>query len=209
MNGKPYLEFREDGTFRVLHITDLQEGVRPKKDTLRLLNALLDTAKPDLVILTGDQLKGYSPAFRLLGKESVQNTLHILAEPMEKRAIPYAVTFGNHDAQCGLSNEEQAAVYRSCPYCICPAEEQAAGTFYLKIRNSSGAETLLSDRQRQSDCTWAVCAACTSSPGLVKRETFPGSGSIHDISAYPVTGVQEMQKCCPEGTHLFSGSKCR
>ena len=74
MNGKPYLEFREDGTFQVLHITDLQEGVHPKKDTLRLLNALLDTAKPDLVILTGDQLKGYSPAFRLLGKESVQNT---------------------------------------------------------------------------------------------------------------------------------------
>lgn len=54
MNGKPYLEFREDGTFQVLHITDLQEGVHPKKDTLRLLNALLDTAKPDLVILTGD-----------------------------------------------------------------------------------------------------------------------------------------------------------
>ena len=25
MNGKPYLEFREDGTFQVLHITDLQE----------------------------------------------------------------------------------------------------------------------------------------------------------------------------------------
>lgn len=142
MNGKPYLEFREDGTFHVLHITDLQEGVHPKKDTLRLLHALLDTAKPDLVILTGDQLKGYSPAFRLLGKESAQNTLHMLTEPMEKRGIPYAVTFGNHDLQCGLSNEEQAAIYRSYPYCICPAEEQGAGTFYLKIRNSSGAEVL-------------------------------------------------------------------
>lgn len=123
MNGKPYFEFRKDGIFQVLHITDLQEGVHPKKDTLRLLNALLDTAKPDLVILTGDQLKGYSPAFRLLGKESVQNTLHILTEPMEKRCIPYAVTFGNHDVQCGISNEEQAAIYRSYPYCICPAEE--------------------------------------------------------------------------------------
>lgn len=142
MNGKPYLEFREDGTFHVLHITDLQEGVHPKKDTLRLLHALLDTAKPDLVILTGDQLKGYLPAFRLLGKESVQNTLHMLTEPMEKRGIPYAVTFGNHDLQCGLSNEEQAAIYRSYPYCICPAEEQGAGTFYLKIRNSRGAEEL-------------------------------------------------------------------
>ena len=31
MNGKPYLEFQEDGTFHVLHITDLQEGVHPKK----------------------------------------------------------------------------------------------------------------------------------------------------------------------------------
>ena len=39
MNGKPYLEFREDGTFQVLHITDLQEGVHPKKDTLRLLTS--------------------------------------------------------------------------------------------------------------------------------------------------------------------------
>ena len=32
----------------------------------------------------------------------------MMTDHMERRRIPYAVTFGNHDIQCGISNEEQA-----------------------------------------------------------------------------------------------------
>ena len=142
MIGKPQLSFREDGTFRVLHLTDIQEGVYPKKDTIRLLNALLDTTKPDLVILTGDQLKGYSFLFHLLGTSSVKKTIHTLLSPMEDRNIFYAVTFGNHDFQSGLSNEEQADIYRNYPHCICPNEGPCAGTFHLSVCQNDGTEKL-------------------------------------------------------------------
>ena len=142
MNKKPYLQFRKDGTFRVLHITDLQESIYPRKDTIRLLCALLNNTRPDLVIMTGDQLKGYSPWFRLAGKSGVQNTIKMLTDPMERRRIPYAVTFGNHDIQCGISNEEQAEWYRQQPYGVCPKEGAAAGTFDLTVHRNDGHEAL-------------------------------------------------------------------
>ena len=142
MVGKPQLLFRKDGTFRILHLTDLQEGLHPRKDTLRLLDALLNTANPDLVILTGDQLKGYSPGFRLSGITGIQKTIEILTSPMEERGIPYAVTFGNHDIQCGLSNEQQADLYRQRPLGICPPEGPAAGTFFLTVQRNDGKEVL-------------------------------------------------------------------
>lgn len=142
MIGKPHLQFRKDGTFRVLHITDLQEGLYPRKDTMRLLCALLNSTRPDLVIMTGDQLKGYSPWFRLAGKAGVQNTIKMLMAPMERRRIPYAVTFGNHDIQCGLSNEEQADLYRQLPCGVCPSEGPAAGTFYLTVHQRDGKKAL-------------------------------------------------------------------
>lgn len=142
MDDKRKLQFRNNGSFRVLHLTDIQEGIHPRKDTLRLINALLAETMPDLVILTGDQLKGYSPFFRLFGKQSVQKTIRILTAPMENYGIPYAVTFGNHDRQCGLSNEEQAAIYQQSPYGICPVEESLTGTFYLPILDQEGREIL-------------------------------------------------------------------
>ena len=138
MNGKPYLQFREDGSFRVLHLTDIQEGLCPKKDTMRLLRALLRCTNPDLVVLTGDQLKGYSLWFRLAGGAGVRKTMKMLTAPMEEKKIPYAITFGNHDAQCGVSNEEQAEWYRQLPYGICPKEEMGAGTFSLTVHKRDG-----------------------------------------------------------------------
>lgn len=60
------MKFREDGTFHILHITDIQEIPEVAEDTLTLMRRALDAAKPDLVVFTGDQLKGYS-------KNSVKN----------------------------------------------------------------------------------------------------------------------------------------
>ena len=51
------LRFR-DGNFRVLQFADIQEQYRVNPNTLKLMNADLDAAKPDFVVLTGDQIKG-------------------------------------------------------------------------------------------------------------------------------------------------------
>ena len=109
------LKFR-NGNFRIMQIADIQEQHRISPNTLRLINAALDEARPDLVVLTGDQLKGYSPnLIGSRGKENVKEVISRILEPMAMRNIPVAATFGNHDDQCGISNSEQFEIYKLCP----------------------------------------------------------------------------------------------
>ena len=44
-------------------------------------------------------------------------------EPLAARGIPWAVTYGNHDFQCGLSNAELDGIYREFPGCVNPPSE--------------------------------------------------------------------------------------
>ena len=57
------LRFRDDGTFRVLQMADIQDGPDVNKDTIRLIEAAVRAADPDLVVFTGDQIRGYDPAY--------------------------------------------------------------------------------------------------------------------------------------------------
>ena len=44
-------------------------------------------------------------------------------EPLAARGIPWAVTYGNHDFQCGLNNAELDGIYREFPGCVNPPSE--------------------------------------------------------------------------------------
>ncbi|TPF95640.1 metallophosphatase [Bifidobacterium sp. UTBIF-78] len=57
------LRFREDGSFRVLQMADVQDGPDVQPDTIRLIREAIRTADPDLVVFTGDQIRGYDPAY--------------------------------------------------------------------------------------------------------------------------------------------------
>lgn len=134
------LTFKPNGKFRIMQITDTQEDPNVSPDTVRLIDAALDKANPDLVVFTGDQIKGYSTKFR--GKNArakVKGALDAITEPVRRRNIPFAVTFGNHDEQA-LPEGEQMAIYRESPFCLNPAEEIAGshGTFHVPIYSSKG-----------------------------------------------------------------------
>lgn len=58
MASQKKLCVRPDGSFKVMQIADLQEIPAISPDTLKLMNAALDREKPDLVVFTGDQIKG-------------------------------------------------------------------------------------------------------------------------------------------------------
>ena len=45
-----------------MQITDIQEIPKVSSDTMKLLNKAIFSEGPDLVVLTGDKLKGYSSA---------------------------------------------------------------------------------------------------------------------------------------------------
>lgn len=119
-----------------MQIADVQEGAKVSPDTLRLMRLALQREKPDLVVFTGDQLYGVHPSFFIGDKiKNAENTIKTIIRPVEEAGIPFAVTFGNHDSQVGLSNAKQAKIYNESPFCIHGeyADENDKGTFRLPV----------------------------------------------------------------------------
>lgn len=89
------LTVKSDGSFKILQLTDLHltSGGTYKQDneTLRWLEEVLDSVKPDLVELTGDIVGG--------GVKGRNAGLLAVANIFEKREIYWAYTFGNHDGE--------------------------------------------------------------------------------------------------------------
>lgn len=140
--GQP-LSFK-NGKFKVMQITDMQESAYVAEDTLKLINAALDREKPDLVVYTGDQIKGYSASYAGKNKkETVEKTLKKLLEPVTKRGIPFAPTFGNHDRQTGVTNDEQMQMYLGMPNCAAESGEVfGSGTYTVPIAGADGKTAL-------------------------------------------------------------------
>lgn len=139
------LKFSNDNKFKIMQITDIQEIPNVSSDTLNLLNSALDSEAPDLVVLTGDQIKGYGITYRGSGEELLQNvssTVKKIMEPITSRNIPFAVTFGNHDRQVGISNAEQLEkIYKALPNCVYDENDAFdAGTFNIPIYSSDSSK---------------------------------------------------------------------
>ncbi len=109
--SKPELKFRKDGTFKIVQFADSQDGPDIDIRTINLMNKILDFEKPDLVLLTGDNIDDSSKSSKEV-KKSIDN----IAEPMERRKIPWAVIFGNHDDEHGkMIKEDMMNIYTSYP----------------------------------------------------------------------------------------------
>ena len=129
------LNFR-NGNFRIMQIADTQEIPSVSPDTIKLIETALDKEKPDLVVFTGDQIKGYSTFFMgEKGKKNVISTLKTLIKPLEDRNIPFTITFGNHDGEAALGNNEQFEIYKESPMFVYsdPVSENDKATFCLNI----------------------------------------------------------------------------
>jgi len=123
---KKTLRCNEQGKFRVLFLSDLHGGYGQSEQLAQAIEAMVDYTKPDLVMLNGDTA-GCGP-IHVETAEQVREMLKIDTEPMEKRGIPWAHTFGNHDDNYGMSREEQEPIYESFPLCVSKhGEEQMAG----------------------------------------------------------------------------------
>lgn len=154
------LQFHYSGKFRVLQIADIQDGPKVSKDTIALIEASLDATRPDLVIFSGNQIAGYDPAFadsfrkrrwcdEPIAESALNHTRALVRKaigqftsPLASRGIPWAVTYGNHDFQCGLSNAELDGIYREFPGCINPPSDALAKqTVYMCHKDGSPAAT--------------------------------------------------------------------
>ncbi len=120
---KHTLRFREDGSFRILMVSDIQDKLEYDKRTLAGLHAMMDEVKPDLVIWGGDNVDGR----KLKPYEEFVKYMEIFTAPMEERRIPWMHIFGNHDYDTEVSGIEMQKVYESYPYCISGHSEGIPG----------------------------------------------------------------------------------
>ena len=138
------LRFR-DGKFKIMQVADVQEVPQVSPDTVKLLTLAIEREQPDLIVFTGDQLYGLIPLFFLGDNEqNVRRTLQRILAPAEEAGIPFAVTFGNHDEQAGLTNAEQAKLYAEFPHYLKGERrgDDDPGTLLLTVQNGAGADAV-------------------------------------------------------------------
>jgi hypothetical protein len=104
------LRVRKDGKFKIVQISDthMVTGVGVCEDaldaygkhlpksqadplTVNLIQTVLNAEKPDFVVLSGDSLHH--------GILDSQSAIFKVVAPIIERSIPFAVVFGNHDAE--------------------------------------------------------------------------------------------------------------
>ncbi|MDR3345408.1 MAG: metallophosphoesterase family protein [Oscillospiraceae bacterium] len=145
------MRFTKTKPFVIMQIADAQDGPDIAPDTLKLISAALDKVKPDLVVLTGDQVKGYAASFRAKGAAAtpgrIRKALHDLLRPVTDRGIAFAPTFGNHDSQ-GFSGDTgknaQMGFYKELPGCLAPSADGGdPGTYTIPVESDDGGKTAL------------------------------------------------------------------
>lgn len=106
------LKFK-NGRFRILQLTDLQDTHITNPDTVNLTAELIKKTQPDLIVLTGDQVKGYGLYFALGdNKTKAAMAINNLFKPISDSKIPFTAVFGNHDAFGEADKDFQWACYK-------------------------------------------------------------------------------------------------
>ncbi len=143
------LKFGPDGKFKILHITDIHD-VEPimdddpireipesrDKETINVIEKLVERTNPDLVVFGGDNISGYWQEFTY---DYVQSTIQKITAPIRERNIPLCVVFGNHDGEEGFHTEFQMLQYMEYPNCrskLNDADVYGCGNCCVTIKSS-------------------------------------------------------------------------
>ena len=131
-----HLQFKADGTFRIMQIADMQDNTSLSTPTKNMLRAGIEQYKPDLLVLTGDNIAGYSCTTKSQAKKAIKQFMDIFAE----YNVPVAMVYGNHDDQNSKADKAyQMSVYESYSNFVgCQGEDWLSwyGTYNVPIYSS-------------------------------------------------------------------------
>ena len=144
-----------NGKLRILQISDAQDMHWVRKTMLRMLENACDELKPDLIVFTGDNILGnhlrdyrFSSKKKEMSREKefeiMRTALAHIFDIPERRNIPFAVIYGNHDDMNSFTGDEQAEIIRS--YSMNRGFENTGdlcGTYRLPVYSSDGEKQLL------------------------------------------------------------------
>lgn len=131
------IKFNSEGRLKILHITDTHLNFNHNLDpTLLLIENACDKEKPDIAMITGDNVVNCENA------KDTKKLINALMNIFDSRDIPVAVTFGNHDSEQGaLTREELMAYYNtfSCSVSIDDGDGlSGCGTYNIPVLSSDG-----------------------------------------------------------------------
>jgi hypothetical protein len=141
---KPVPRIRKDGKFKIMQVADLHlsTGLGKCRDalpagqeceadprTLDFVLRMIESEKPDFVILSGDQVNGDTAP-------DAQTAIFKYSELFARHKIPYAGIFGNHDDEGNLDRKESMLIMDGLPYSLStagPEDIDGVGNYYIEI----------------------------------------------------------------------------
>ncbi|MBM7568769.1 metallophosphoesterase family protein [Paenibacillus sacheonensis] len=131
------LRFRSDGTFTIVQFTDMhiKDGIDAEKDvrTLALMERIIAEQRPDLIVLTGDVISSFDV-------EDQEGTFRRAVGGVARSGIPFAVIYGNHDSEKGITRERLNGIlteYGSNLSVDGPEDIHGIGNYVLPVAGSA------------------------------------------------------------------------
>ena len=135
------LRFNADGKFKILQISDIQDGITLAPIAKDFISDLVDREQPDLIVLTGDNTTSDMKT-KGLARIAINNFMSVF----EEKGVPVAAVFGNHeDLRTQISKSTQMEIYESYDCFIgCAGDENISGVgnYNLPILASDSDKTV-------------------------------------------------------------------
>ena len=143
------LQFNDDGNFKIMQVADLQDDMQLNGAVKAFLEEAVKQEKPDLVVLTGDNISGGScrtDISKAWDTRRCEKAIDQFMSIFEEYEVPVAMVFGNHDDENMLSKEDLFDIYEKYDCFIGEDEGEAlygCGTYNLPIYSSEDADKMM------------------------------------------------------------------
>lgn len=146
-DDKGVYTFVTDRELRIMQLSDIHIGggwmsFNKDRKAINTVAAMITAEKPDLVVLTGDQV--YPVPFQA-GTFNNKISTKLIIALMEQLQVPWTACLGNHDSEIYsyFSREKIGNMYsdESLEFCLFsngPEDVDGAGNHYFNVKNSEG-----------------------------------------------------------------------
>lgn len=141
-DNEQVLKFDENGNFRIMHITDTHFTDFPFEESINFIKTAIADYNPDLIVLGGDNIKGWFDTSMQLGTKAA---IDQLIAPIAESGVPFTFVYGNHDWESYLCPKQlQNSYYAAYDNCILP------NGYSFGLRTSNG-NILIKDSKGEKD----------------------------------------------------------